>query len=69
MMAMKMARQSRLGIHLAGMSASLKQKDALRADHSACWKMMAHSMDANLAGMTVVTLANQKLKASSMASY
>ena len=57
------------GIHLAGMLATVKQKDALTAEHLACWKVIAQSTHVSLAGMMAGTHANQKMKDSATASY
>ena len=69
MMAVKMERQLWLGIHLAGMLATVKQNDALTAHHLACWKVMAQSTHASLAMMMTGMMANQKLKDSGAGGY
>mmetsp|Transcript_38721 Transcript_38721/g.63320 ORF Transcript_38721/g.63320 Transcript_38721/m.63320 type:complete len:88 (+) Transcript_38721:181-444(+) len=56
-------------IHLAVMSASLKQKDAPRAARSAYWTMKDSSTAAHLAERRVAKLANRKLKDAPRARY
>ena len=68
-MAVMMERQLWLGIQLAGMLATVKQKDTLTADDLACWKVMAQSTDASLDGMMDGKMANHKLKVSATAGY
>jgi len=69
MMALMTDVQTNWGIHLAVMSASLKQKDAPRAARSAYWTMKDSSTAAHLAERRVAKLANRKLKDAPRARY